>query len=337
MTRLRSIIVSAACLGFATVGLAQGATSDAGRPAIDSGVLQAQVLLDRLGFGPGVIDGHVGNSYKLALTGFQKARDIPQTGELDDATKKLLAAYAATPGTISVTLQPGDLAGPFVGPIPKSPADQAKLPTMGYADPMEALAERFHTTRDTLIALNSPQTQLKPGVAITVPNVVPTSENYPETLRPDWRATLAQLSVSADQPRAKRVQVVKSKGVLQVFDAEDHLVAQFPATMGSTHDPLPIGHWKIQGTSYLPKYHYDPKLFWNANKHDDKELLQPGPNGPTGVVWMDLNKPHYGIHGTPSPETIGRAESHGCVRLTNWDAARLSLMVRPGTPADFVR
>ena len=128
--------------------------------------------------------------------------------------------------------------------------------------------------------------------------------------------------------------VVKSDGVLRVYDAGGKVIAQFPATMGSQHDPLPIGTWKIQGASYNPKYHYNSALFWDA-KTDEKAMLPPGPNGPVGVVWLDLNKPHYGIHGTPSPETIGRAESHGCIRLTNWDAARLSLMVKAGTPAIF--
>ena len=335
MTRFQALIVAGAGLGFATVGLAQPATTASAKPPMDPQVLDAQVLLDRLGFTPGVIDGRTGHSFTLALKGFQDARGIKQSGDLDDATKQLLQAYSSTPATIKVTLQPQDLAGPFVGPIPKSAADQAKLPAMGYADAMEELAERFHTTKETLIALNSPQTPLKAGQAITVPNVVPASEAYPDTLKPEWRATLAQLSVSSDQPQADHIEVLKSLGVLRVLDANNKILAQFPATMGSSHDPLPIGHWKIQGTSYLPKYHYNPKLFWDANKTDQKQLLQPGPNGPVGVVWMDLNKAHYGIHGTPSPETIGRAESHGCVRLTNWDAARLSLMVKPGTPADF--
>ncbi len=334
MARSQALMVAGVCLGFATAGLAQSATTDSDA-ATDPDVLHAQVLLDRLGFSPGVIDGHAGASYALALKGFQEARGAAASGRLDDATRRLLDAYSTTPATVKLTLGPADLAGPFVGSIPAKPADQAKLPAMGYADAMEALGERFHTTRATLVALNGPDTALKPGQAITVPNVVPASTAYPDTLRPDWRATLAQLSVSADQPRAARVEVLKSRGVLRALDADGHLVGQFPATMGSRHDPLPIGHWKIQGTSYLPRYHYNPKLFWDAGKRDSKELLQPGPNGPTGVVWMDLNKPHYGIHGTPSPETIGRAESHGCVRLTNWDAARLSLMVRPGTPADF--
>ncbi|HWI85948.1 MAG TPA: L,D-transpeptidase family protein [Sphingomonas sp.] len=303
--------------------------------SIDQKVLTAQVLLDRLGFGPGVIDGRPGTSLTKALRAFQEARGLRESGVLDEATVQALAAHAETPGTINVALIPADLAGPFVGPIPKEPADQAKLPSLGYSDVMEEFSERYHTTKATLIALNSPTTKLVAGVKIKVPNVRPSATNYPPALKPEWRAMLASLSVSSDQPKAARLVVDKSDRVLRVYDDQDKLVAQFPATMGSEHDPLPIGEWKIQGTSYLPSFHYNPDLFWDAKPGDEKQTLKPGPNGPVGVVWIDLDKPHYGIHGTPTPETIGRTESHGCIRLTNWDAARLSLMVKAGTPAAF--
>jgi lipoprotein-anchoring transpeptidase ErfK/SrfK len=293
------------------------------------------VLLDRLGFAPGAIDGHPGLNLTRALKGFQQARGLDVTGQLDPATAKALAVYAKTPGTIEVTLTQADVAGPFVGPIPDDPADQAKLPAMGYSDAMEKLSERYHTTKATLVALNSPDTPLKAGVAIKVPNVRPAATDYPSALRPDWKAMLVQLSVSSDQPQAAKIVVDESDGVLRVYDDQEKLVAQFPATMGSTHDPLPIGNWKIQGTSYLPSFHYNPELFWDAKATDTKETLKPGPNGPVGVVWMDLDKEHYGIHGTSTPETIGRTTSHGCIRLSNWDAARLSLMVKAGTPAVF--
>jgi lipoprotein-anchoring transpeptidase ErfK/SrfK len=302
---------------------------------LNANIMTAQVLLDRLGFGPGVIDGRRGTSFAKALQGFQEARGLDATGQLDAATVKALGAYTQTPGTIEVTLSQADLAGPFVGPIPDDPAEQAKLPAMGYSDVMEQLAERFHTTERTLIALNSRDTPLKPGVRIKVPNVRPATTDYPADLRPDWKATLAQLNVSSDQPKAARIVVDKSDGVLRVYDDQDKLIAQFPATMGSTHDPLPIGNWTIRGKSYLPSFHYNPDLFWDAKATDTKTVLKPGPNGPVGVVWIDLDKEHYGIHGTSTPETIGRTTSHGCIRLTNWDAARLSLMVSPGTPAVF--
>jgi lipoprotein-anchoring transpeptidase ErfK/SrfK len=296
--------------------------------------LQLQVTLDRLGFTPGVIDGKAGNSLKLALRGFQEAHGLPESGTLDAATKTALADVPAVPATVEITLGAQDFAGPFVGPIPRQAADQAKLPAMGYADAEEALAERYHTTLALLAQLNG-GTALQSGARVKVPNVVPAATAYPDKLRPDWKATLASLSVSSDQPQAARLVVHKSDGLLRVYDAQDHLVASFPATMGSAHDPLPIGHWKIQGTSYLPTYHYNPALFWDAKSGEAKQTLKAGPNSPVGVVWMDLDKPHYGIHGTPEPQNIGRSESHGCIRLTNWDAARLSMMVKPGTPADF--
>jgi lipoprotein-anchoring transpeptidase ErfK/SrfK len=297
--------------------------------------LKLQVLLDRLGFTPGVIDGRKGSSLSAALKGFQMASDLPVTGTVDAATRKALAPHDALPGQIEVTLTPADLDGPFVGAIPKEPADQAKLAAMGYADATEALAERFHTTPATLTALNGPALRIAPGAKIKVPNVRPAAGDYPATLKPEWRATLASLSVSADQPMGAKVVVDKSDGVLRVYDAANKLVAQFRATMGSEHDPLPIGDWKIQGAATLPTFHYNPDLFWDASPGDEKQTLKGGPNSPVGVVWLDLSKEHYGIHGTPTPETIGRTESHGCIRLTNWDAARLALMVKPGTPAVF--
>lgn len=320
-------LVAGACLAILT------ACPTFAAPAPD--ILQQQVVLDRLGFGPGIIDGKPGSHLKAAISGFQEANGIDRTGDLDAATKDALAKAGAVPGTVDVTLSADDLAGPFVGPIPKSEAAQAKLPAMGYADAMEALAERFHTSKETLVALNSPTTKIEVGAKITVPNVVPASMTYPDGLRADWKATLASLNVPANVPKAARVVVKKSDGMLRVYDAADKLIAQFPATMGSAHDPLPIGHWKIQGTSYLPTYHFNPALFWDAKKGEAKQTLKAGPNSPVGVVWMDLNKEHYGIHGTPEPQNIGRTESHGCIRLSNWDAARLSLMVKPGTPADF--
>jgi lipoprotein-anchoring transpeptidase ErfK/SrfK len=330
-------LVPNTCLVIATLWLASpaiAATPPVKAVASAPDILQLQVLLDRLGFTPGTIDGKTGISLKRALRGFQEAHDLPQSGALDAATKAVLADIAAVPGVIEVTLGAEDFAGPFVGPIPKAAADQARLPAMGYADAKEALAERFHTTPAFLAQLNG-ATALESGARIKVPNVVPAASAYPDKLRPEWKATLASLNVASDQPQAARLVVDKSDGMLRAYDAAGKLVASFPATMGSSHDPLPIGHWKIQGTSYLPTYHYNPALFWDAKPGDAKQTLKAGPNSPVGVVWIDLDKPHYGIHGTPEPQNIGHTESHGCIRLTNWDAARLALMVKPGTPAEF--
>ncbi|WP_246152637.1 L,D-transpeptidase family protein [Sphingomonas montanisoli] len=313
--------------------LAQPAKAPSTGP--DSGVMGAQVLLDRLGFGPGVIDGRSGASYTQALKGYQEANGLKATGKLDAATQAKFDAYRGMPTVITIKLDEQILAGPFVGPIPKDEGDQAKLKTIGYSDVNEKLAERYHTTPATLAALNPEKPKLDPGSEIKVPNVIPAAREYSADLKPEWRDTLWTLNVGSDQPKAVKIVVDKSDSVLRVIGEGGKLIAQFPATMGSAKDPLPIGTWKIQGVAYNPPFHYNPKLFWDASSKDDKALLQPGPNGPVGVVWMDLNKAHYGIHGTPRPENIGKTESHGCIRLTNWDAARVAMMVKPGTPAIF--
>lgn len=324
-------------LSFGTLCLAASAATAqlAPNPALSLDILHVQVLLDRLGFSPGVIDGKDGQSLTKALRGFQKARGITVTGKIDQPTLKLLHRYRSIRPVRTLTISPADAAGPFSGRLPDDPAAQAKLPMLGYANLVEKMAEKFHTTPTTLVALNGPGARIGPGVTLRFPNVLPTSRAYDAKLPPEWRQTLSSLNVSANQPQGARIVVDKSDGVLMVYDEGDRLIAQFPATMGSGHDPLPIGKWTIKGAAYNPPFHYNPDLFWDADSKDEKEKLPPGPNGPVGVIWLDLSKDHYGIHGTPRPETIGRAESHGCIRLTNWDAARLSLMVKPGTPAVF--
>ncbi|MFC0588326.1 L,D-transpeptidase [Novosphingobium aquiterrae] len=316
-------------------------------------VMQMQVVLDRLGFTPGVVDGKDGLSTRNALLGFQEANQLEATGKLDEATKAKLAQWATIPATRMVTIPAEFAAGPFQ-PIPEKPEDQAKLATMGYTSLEEKLAERFHTTIDTLKALNPAVAVAPPpkptlpsasdapaanlfaaGQQIRVPNVGADAMDARTVSDPEWRNTLAMLGVGTTQPKAARIVVSKSKGTLKVYDAGDVLVGMFTATMGSSHDPLPLGNWKILGVAHNPPFHYNPDLFWDASDKSSKQLLPPGPNGPVGVVWIDLSKPHYGIHGTSEPQTIGRAESHGCVRLTNWDVARLAQMVSGSTKVLF--
>ncbi|CAN5279448.1 L,D-transpeptidase [soil metagenome] len=332
----KKITLLATCLAFASLGpVSASAAGTKPAAAVDQGVLQVQVILDHLGFSPGVLDGTSGMSLTAALKGFQEANGLDANGALDKPTQAALSQYKTIPATQSVTLTPELLAGPFTNPFPKRPAQQAKLPALGYRNAMEKLGEMFHTTPAVLVALNSGETKLAPGVKITVPNALPSSRDYDAKLPEKWRQTLSDLNVDAKQPQGAKIVVDKSDSVLRVLDANGKLVAQFQATMGSTHDPLPIGEWKILGPAYNPPFHYNPKLFWDAKKGEKKATLPPGPNGPVGVVWLDLSKEHYGIHGTPEPSTIGRAESHGCIRLANWDVARLSLMIKPGTPATF--
>lgn len=355
------------------VGADPFAADDTARPGPGDmdprGLMQVQTVLDRLGFTPGVIDGKAGLSTRNALSGFQEANNLPVTGELDPATREKLAQWSQLATTRVVTIPDDFAAGPFVA-VPKEPADQARMPALGYASLDEKLAERFHTTVATLHMLNPggvpagmpgapagatadasetptpeqpsaapgapPPSLFRAGQQIRVPNVG-NDRIDPARLDGDrdWQATLAMLGVGTEQPRAERIVVSKSKGTLRAYDKGDRLVAMFTVTTGSEHDPLPLGKWKVNGVSRNPKFHYNPKLFWDASPGDQKAMLPPGPNGPVGVVWIDLSKPHYGIHGTPSPETIGRAESHGCVRLTNWDAARLAQMVHAGTEVLF--
>lgn len=295
--------------------------------------LRAQVILDHLGFSPGVIDGKEGQSYFAALRGFQTANDLPHTGKLDAATLAKMEQWKSIPATRVVVIPAAFAAGPFFPDFPADAAEQAKLPALGYRNLMEALAERFHTTPEAIVAMNSAATLVGAGKAIRVPNIPNPKALHTGNDPRGWNDTLQRLGVSAEQPRADKIVVDKSEGVLKVLGADNKLLAQFPATMGSSKDPLPIGKWKIQGASRNPDFHYNPTLFWDVSDNKEAQKLKPGPNSPVGVVWLDLNKPHYGIHGTSEPHTIGRAESHGCIRLTNWDAARLAQMVKPGIPA----
>ncbi|MEH6792166.1 MAG: L,D-transpeptidase [Parasphingorhabdus sp.] len=311
--------------------------ADAGGPAVafeETPVLRAQVLLDRLGFSPGVIDGEEGQSYDAALRAFQLSRGLDESGKLDQPTLAAMQEWSDVPATRLVTIPAAFAKGPFFPDLPDDAAKQAELPTLGYKNLMEALAERFHTTPDALVALNSPDTKIGAGKVIRVPNIADVAP-LAGTDERDWSATLQKLGVASKQPTASKLVVDKSEGVLKAYDADGKLIGQFPATMGSSHDPLPIGQWTIKGVSHNPEFHYNPELFWDVSDDKDAQLLPPGPNGPVGVVWIDLSKPHYGIHGTGAPDTIGRAESHGCVRLTNWDAARLAQMVKPGVKAVF--
>lgn len=316
--------VMATAYGFADAG------PDSGWP--DNPVMRTQALLDSLGFSPKIIDGKEGRDYALALRGFQIANDLPDTGKPDEATMKALARWKDRPATRLVRIPEGFAKAAFVPDMPKDAKEKAKLPNLAYRDIAEMLAERFHTSPATLAALN-PANGRRDGI-IRVPNVGEVDlADAPDNIQ--WRETLMQLGVSARQPKADRVVVDKSEGVLRAYDEDDRLIAQFPATMGSQHDPLPIGDWTIKGVSRNPQFHYNPRLFWDVSDSEDSVTLPSGPNSDVGSVWIDLSKPHYGIHGTPNPELIGRSESHGCIRLTNWDAVRLAQMVGTGVKAHF--
>jgi len=271
-------------------------------------VVRAQILLDRAHFSCGQIDGVYGTNLTKTVTAFEQFRNLPADGNVGTETWAALNADTA-PVTITYTIDPQDVAGPF-GKVPSSMMEQAKLPWLGYASSLDGLAEKFHSSPSLLQALNPGKDFSKAGEQIVVPNVI--------TMGPGAAAS---------------VMVSKSDSSVTALDAQGKVLAYYVATVGSEHDPLPIGDWQIKGVARNPKFHYNPELFWDAHRHDEKAVIQAGPRNPVGVVWIDLSKDHYGIHGTPDPSKIGHAESHGCIRLTNWDASQLADMVKPGTPA----
>ena len=279
-------------------------------------VLAAQVMLDSAGFSPGEIDGRAGANFGRALQAFQQRHGLTASGRLDEATaEQLRQSFKEQPAVVTYTVTEADVAGPFQPDIPADLVAQSKLPSLDYRSPLEALAEKFHTSPALLQSLNPGQSFTKAGEQITVPNVMMID---------------AAAAAAAGRPNGARIVVTKKTSALTVEDASGRVLFFAPVTTGSEHDPLPIGTWKVTAVDQMPVFHYNPDLFWDADPSHSKAKIPPGPNNPVGVAWIDLNKPHYGIHGTPEPSRIGYTESHGCIRLTNWDAMRLAALVGPG-------
>lgn len=312
---------------------------------INGTVFHAQVLLDAAGFSPGVIDGNDGSTFKVALRGFQEARGLEVSGVLDTPTRQALLKIGR-PSTVFVTLGPDDVLSTYVYPLPKEPEKQYKYKFLGYRNMLEKVAERYHTTPAAVVALNGPDKLIGLGQTLRLPNVLPASRNYGGALNEKQAQLMNLLNVSGDQPEGNYVVADKSEGTLRVYKGtppanpkgpfDGQLIAQFPVTTGSKYDPLPLGRWRTTTYAFLPPFNYQPDLFWDVPDDKAERRLPPGPNGPVGVAWLDLTKEHYGIHGTNEPQTIGKTESHGCLRLTNWDVMRLSRMLKPGFTALFV-
>ena len=278
------------------------------RPGSSGGdVLRLQVLLDRANFSLGEIDGSFGNGTRKAISAFKASRKLSRNDVVDQATWKKLNADKEVV-LIRYTITQEDVAGPFQK-IPTDMMEKSKLPALNYESPLEGLAEKFHSSPKLLRRLNPRATFRRAGEEILAPNV----------------------SDSASQ-KAATIIVDGSSRSVTALDAAGKVLAYYPATIGSKHDPLPIGNWKILGVSRKPVFHYNPDLFWDADETHSKAKITQGPNNPVGVVWIDISKDHFGIHGSAEPSTIGRTQSHGCIRLTNWDAAELAQMVGPGTP-----
>jgi lipoprotein-anchoring transpeptidase ErfK/SrfK len=275
-------------------------------------ILKAQVLLDRAGASPGVIDSYYGANVAKAIAAVETTLDLPVDGLLDPQVWDAIGGDNAPPALITYAITEEDLAGPFLESVPADYSKQAKLKSLAYAGPAEMLAERFHMDVDLLKALNPEADFNKAGTSITVADI-----GTPLT------------------GKVARIDVDKKLKQLRAYDKEDRLVVAYPATIGSDDNPSPTGTHKVDAVVADPFYNYDPKNF--VQGHNMKKLsLPPGPNNPVGNIWIGLTEPGYGIHGTPEPSRIDKAGSHGCVRLTNWDAGELAAMVDPGVEVRFI-
>ena len=271
-----------------------------------------QVFLDRQGISPGVIDGKMGQNVNKALVAWQE-----MTGEtLDPNNAEDILERLRLSGGLAVTsytITPGDAAGPYVASIPEDYSLKAQLPSLAFSSTAEMLAEKFHMDENYLRALN-------PGVDFTIPG------------------TIVKV-IDPGTPKSATVsRIIADKGKKQVFayGEDGALVAAYPASIGSADTPSPSGNVTVERVALNPGYTYNPKINFQQGANDKVLNIPPGPNGPVGTVWMALSKPTYGIHGTPEPSKIGRTQSHGCIRLTNWDATELAKMVKPGVSVEFI-
>lgn len=268
--------------------------------------LEAQVALARLGFSPGSIDGAIGYQTRAAIRGFQQRNGIPQSGELDAATKNALQLKLPLYTEYTVTSE--DIGG--LRALSKTWLGKSQQDKLGYETVLELVAEKFQSYPSLIKQLNQGVNwdDVPAGTVLTVPNVTPP--------KPAGRAAYVTILLSAR--------------LMQVFDQKDRLIAQFPCSIAQKVDKRPIGVVRVKTAAENPNYRFNPEIFpesEEAKKIGKPLMIQPGPNNPVGVAWIGLDKPGYGIHGTPSPEAVGKTESHGCFRLANWNAAYLSKMI----------
>jgi lipoprotein-anchoring transpeptidase ErfK/SrfK len=290
-----------------------GAPPQPATPPPDPALIKAEVLLARAHASPGEVDGLAGSNLKRAVSAYEQMNGLPDDGQLSQAVwDRLTAGSAPVAGTYTVTAE--DAAGPYSPDVGEDMVAASKLPAVGYARPSEMFAERFHMSETLLQALNPKADFGRAGTVLVV-------------ARPDVPPV----------PAVDHIEVDKAAASARAYGEDGAMIGSFPATVGSTDRPSPSGVHKVLGVSFDPDYVYDPsKLSWGPRRHG-KFTIKPGPNNPVGLVWIDLSQPGYGIHGSPDPDKIGKTASHGCVRLTNWDAVALAHAVKPGVTVTFVR
>ncbi len=281
-----------------------------GRPEPE--VVKAEILLVRVHISPGAIDGLDGDNFRKAVTAFQKQAGLATTGRLDGASWNKLTADTS-PVLMEYRVTAAEAKGPFTPHIPANFEAQSRLKHLGYPNIREALGEQFHMSPSLLRLLN-PRSAFAAGSTITVPALPPRDP--------------------AD--KAAKIVVDKAGHDVEALSADGKLLGFYPASIGSAEKPAPSGSFVIRRIVHHPDYTYLPQFHFKGVPAKHPFTIAPGPRNPVGVVWMDLSFEGYGIHGTPDPEAIGKTQSHGCIRLTNWDAEDLAKMVEANSPVDFV-
>jgi lipoprotein-anchoring transpeptidase ErfK/SrfK len=304
---------SAKSLDAEAVNKAQFDGSLASKKAISPLLIKAEILLARANFSPGEISGRAGENLNKAIAAFAEAQG-KATNKLDQELWGKLVSMSADPVVVDYTISEADMRGPFVDKIPNKMERMQDLPRLAYTTPREALAEKFHMSPELLSALNPGEKFEVAGHTILVAN----------------------LPTGSLQEKVNRISVDKAKQELRAFDAGGKLLAYYPATVGSGEKPAPSGTLKVTAVKKNPTYHYNPAYAFKGVKTSKPFTIEPGPNNPVGVVWIGLTGEGYGIHGTPEPGNVGKTQSHGCVRLTNWDALQLASGVSKGTSVDFI-
>ena len=304
---------AAAAFDAAAINNAEYRSKPSTGDKIDPVIVKAQVLLDRARFSPGEIDGKLGENAQKALRAFAETKGLAADKGLTAELWAMLTGTSQDPVITEYTISENDVKGPFLKKLPAKMEEMKNLKALAYTSPREAIAEKFHMSEGLLMTLNPDKKFDRASETLLVANVL----------------RQAKLTVG-------RIEVDKSRQTVRTFDPSGALIAFFPATVGSEEKPTPSGSFKVISVDPNPNYRYNPEYKFKGVKSKKAFTIKPGPNNPVGMYWIGLSAEGYGIHGTPEPSKVSKTESHGCVRLTNWDVGLLAGNIKKGTPVVFV-